>query len=422
MTIFVRSFNFTPYPIVTEYEDDGTGANGKTIYTFKDDASDDLITIPSNGKSAQRNRHWNRGQLLSKVTFGVDGKKKYEQLNTYSTLENGLSPTIGYLIGQAEIRQNGVSPNSSGCYVDDDNFDPINPIIWNYGLVKQTSSIEHYYDNVDVSKFTTKKSETIYSAIHYQPSLIKEYVSNNIVLNKLLWYPQDFAPVPTTATVTGEVNALRSLQQRNVLNAVIEEIDYRQDLLAPPPPDAPLLQITGGKFMTFEAISSSSLEKAIVPKTVSLTECIWNTFLNADNSINFTAARDLFNPAIHTSIIPRNINHKPRIYFDSYDADGNLTTFHQSDGATTKYNYATTSNDGLSFVYPISEIQNYVSPNPLGLKALTSNFSFTIPHLGMSDMTDQSGLKTYFEYDTFGRLFQIKDHNSKIVKKYQYQY
>ena len=130
----------------------------------------------------------------------------------------------------------------------------------------------------------------------------------------------------------------------------------------------------------------------------------------------------LFNPSNNTSTIPRNINHKPRIYFDTYDADGNLTTFHQSDGATTKYIYTTASNDGLSFVFPTSEIQNYVSPNPLGLKALTTNFSFTIPLLGMDAMTDQSGLKTYFEYDNFSRLLQIKDHNSKIVKKYQYQY
>ncbi len=415
------------YPVVTEYEDDGTGSNGmpsngKTIYTFKDDASDDLLTIPSNGKSAQRNRFWNRGQLLSKVTYGADGKKKYEQTNAYSTIETGFSPVLGYLIGQSEIRQNGTSPNSSGCYIDDDSFDPILPITWNYGLVKQTSSTEKYFDNQDVSKFTTKKMETTFSPIHYQPTEIKEYVSNNIMLGKLLWYPQDFMTVPSTATVTDEVKALRSMQQRNMLNTVIEEIDYRKDLLAPPPPVAPTLIVTGGKFMTFDVIASAGVEKAIVPKTVSLTECIFNTFLNANNTINFTPAASLFNPATNTSTIPKNINHKTRIYFDTYDANGNLTTFHQSDGATTKYVYSTATNDGLSFVYPISEIQNYVSPNPLGLKALTSNFSFMNPLLGMSDMTDQSGLKTYFEYDTFGRLFQIKDHNGKIVKKYQYQY
>jgi hypothetical protein len=359
--------------------------------------------------------------LLSKVTYGADGKKKYEQTNTYSTITSGVSTTIGYLVGQSEIRLSGLPPNSQGCYENDDNFDAI-PITWDYGLVKQTSSIENYYDNVDVTKFTTKKMETVFSPTHYQPTEMKEYVSNSIVLGKLLWYPQDFTTVPTTATVTGEVNALRSLQQRNILTTVMEEIDYRKDLLAPAPPAAPPLQITGGKFMAFEAISSSGVEKAIVPKTVSLTECIWNTFLNANNSINFTPAVSLFNPSVNTNAIPRNINHKTRIYFDTYDANGNLTTFHQSDGATTKYVYATANNNGLLFVYPTSEIQNYVSPNPLGIKALTTNFSFTIPLLGMDSMTDQSGLRSYFEYDNFSRLFQIKDHNGKIVKKYQYQY
>ena len=427
------------YPIVTEYQDNGTGANGmpsngmpsngmpsngKTMYSFKDDASDDLITIPSHGKSAQRNRYWNRGQLLSKVIYGADGKKKYEQINAYSTLESGLSPTIGYLIGQSENALTGSFIDSQGCIQNGNSFNPILPITWNYGLVKQTSSIENYYDHVDVTKFTTKKSETAYSATHYQPTEIKAYVSNSIILGKLLWYPQDFTVIPTTATVTGEVNALRSLQQANVLNTVIEEIDYRKDLLAPAPPNAPYLTITGGKFMTFDVATAtgSTVENAIVPKTVSLTECVWNTFLNADNTINFTPASGLFNPSTNTSTIPRNVNHKTRIYFDTYDADGNLTTFHQSDGAITKYTYTTTSNDGLSFAYPTSEIQNYVLPNPLGLKALTTNFSFTIPLLGMDSMTDQSGLKTYFEYDTFSRLLQIKDHNSKIVKKYQYQY
>jgi hypothetical protein len=413
------------YPIVTEYEDNGTGINGKTIYTFKDDAGDDLITIPSNGKSAQRNRFWNRGQLLSKITYGADGKKKYEQTNTYTTIQTGLSPTIGYLIGQAEIRQLGVSPNSSGCYIDDDNFDPILPITWNYGLVKLSSSEEKYYDNQVDTKFTTKKTETSYSPTHFQPTEIKEYVSNSTILGKLLWYAQDFATIPSTTTVTGEVLALKRMQERNILNTPIEEIDYRKDLLAPAPPDAPPLHIMGGKFTTFGVITggvSGTAETAIVPKTVSLTECIWNTFLNANNTLNFTPASGLFNPTTHTSTIPRNVNHKPRIYFDQYDTDGNLEVVRQSDGVATRYVYSSNSNDGLTFVYPFSEIQQYLNPNPNNHKSLITNFGFEVPLLGMSFLKEPNNLKTYFEYDTFGRLLQIKDHNLKIVKKYQYKY
>ncbi|MDZ7897188.1 MAG: hypothetical protein U5N85_04055 [Arcicella sp.] len=407
------------YPIVTEYEDNGTGDNGKTVYTFKDNASDDLITIPSSGKSAQRNRFWNRGQLLSKIIYGADGKKKYEQTNSYTTLQTGLSPTIGYLIGQSIIRFNSDSPNQLGCLENDDSFDPILPITWNYGLVKLNSSEEKYYDNQVDTKFSTKKTETVYSSTHFQPVEMKEYVSNSTVLGKLLWYAQDFATIPSSTAVTGEVLALKRMQERNILNTPIEEIDYTKDLLSTN------LTIMGGKFTTFEVILggvSTTTETAIVPKTVSLTECVWNTFLNANNTLNFTPASGLFNPSTHTSTIPRNVNHKPRIYFDQYDTNGNLQIVHQSDGASTRYVYNNDSNDGLSFVYPFSEIQQYLDPNPSNHKSLTTSFGFDVPLLGMSFLKEPNNLKTYFEYDTFGRLLQIKDHNLKIVKKYQYKY
>ena len=415
------------YPVVTEYEDNGTGANGKTIYTFKDDVNDDLIVLLSSGKSTQRNRFWNRGQLLNKVTYGFDGKKKYEQTNTYTNLETGSSSTLGYLIGKSEINLNELPPNSSGCLVNDDFFDII-PTNWNYGLVKLTNSFEKYYDNQDDTKFTLKRTDTYHSATHYQPTEIRESVSNGIVLGKLFWYAQDFATIPSTTAVTGEVFALKRMQQRNMLNMPIEEIDYRRDLLAIPPanyPNASNLTITGGKFSTFAVIlggNSGLVETAIVPKTISLTECIWNTFLNADNSINFTAAVDLFNPIIHNSIIPRNINHKPRLYFDQYDTSGNLEIVRPSDGPATRYVYNNDNNDGIPFVYPFSETQQYIDPNPNNLKSLTTFFGFEVPLLGMSFLKEPSNLKTYFEYDNFGRLLQMKDHNLKIIKKYQYKY
>ena len=312
--------------------------------------------------------------------------------------------------------------------VDDDNFDPINIYSWNYGLVKLSSSIDKYYDNQDDSKFSVKKSETTFSPTHYQPTEVKEYVSNSIVLGKLLWYAQDFATIPSSTSVTGEVLALKRMQQGNILNTPIEEIDYRKDLVAIPPvnyPNASSLIITGGKFSTFEVIlggTQGTAQTAIVPKTVSLTECIFNTFLNANYSINFTPASSLFNPNTHTSTIPRNINHKPRIYFDQYDTDGNLQIAHQSDGPATRYVYNNDTNDGLAFVYPFSEVQQYLDPNPNNLKSLTTSFGFEVPLLGMSFLKEPNNLKTYFEYDTFGRLLQVKDHNLKIVKKYQYQY
>lgn len=405
------------YPVVTEYQENNTASNGKTIYTFKDDSFDDLISIPSNGNSAQRNRYWNRGQLLSKVIYGSDGLKKYEQINTYQPIVSGVSPVIGYLIGKSETRLvNELFNSTSGCYEDDDNFDPINAITWNYGLVKQISTIENVYDNQDESLFTTKKVETDYSTSHFQPTLIKEYVANSILLNKLRWYPQDFTSIPSNAPVSAEVYALKRMQERNMLTTVIEEVDYRQDLLAPTSP----IIITGGHFNTFDVTSTASgtaNETAIVPKSTDLLECVWNTFLGADNSITYMASRDLFNPSVNTTTIPRNANYKTRVFFDQYDNQGYLKRFHQSDGASTSYSYQYSANDNIPFAYPTSQTQNST-----GSKQLTSYFGFNVPLLGLSYSIDPAGIKTSFEYDTFGRLLLLKDHYGNILKKYQYKY
>ncbi|WP_144080083.1 hypothetical protein [Flectobacillus major] len=407
------------YPVVTEYQEDYNGlstSNGKTVYTFKDDASDDLYTIPSSGKQTVISRHWNRGQLLSKVVYGTDGKKKYEQINTYTTLEAASTVILGYLLGKSEIRLNGTPPESSGCLTNDNRYEPIRSFAWNYGLVKQTGTIENVYDNQDESLFTTKKVETNYSTSHFQPTLIKEYVANSILLNKLRWYPQDFTSIPSNAPVSAEVYALKRMQERNMLTTVIEEVDYRQDLLAPTSP----LIITGGHFNTFAVTSTASgtaNETAIVPKSTDLLECVWNTFLGPNNSITYMASRDLFNPSVNTTSIPRNANYKTRVFFDQYDNQGYLLRFHQSDGANTSYSYQYAANDNIPFAYPTSQTQNSA-----GSKQLTSYFGFNIPLLGLSYSIDPAGIKTSFEYDTFGRLLHLKDHYGNILKKYQYKY
>jgi YD repeat-containing protein len=45
-----------------------------------------------------------------------------------------------------------------------------------------------------------------------------------------------------------------------------------------------------------------------------------------------------------------------------------------------------------------------------------------IPQVGMSTATDLNGITTYFEYDDFGRLKTIKDHNLHILKTYEYHF
>ncbi len=50
-----------------------------------------------------------------------------------------------------------------------------------------------------------------------------------------------------------------------------------------------------------------------------------------------------------------------------------------------------------------------------------TSYTYT-PLLGMTSQTDQNGVSTFYEYDTFGRLKQVKDQDGNIVKTYDYHY
>lgn len=57
----------------------------------------------------------------------------------------------------------------------------------------------------------------------------------------------------------------------------------------------------------------------------------------------------------------------------------------------------------------------------LPANVLVTTYTYS-PLKGMTSKTDAKGVTTYYVYDTFGRLFQVLDQNSHVLKQYDYHY
>lgn len=140
---------------------------------------------------------------------------------------------------------------------------------------------------------------------------------------------------------------------------------------------------------------------------------------------------------------------EPRINIDNYDNKGNILSQAQASGPKLCYVWS------YNGQFPIAEIKNtdyttvesllggavavstFRDSNPdkaaidaflLPLRtsillkgALITSYSYE-PLVGITSQTDAKGQTTYYEYDTFQRLKNIKDQNGNIIKNNTYNY
>lgn len=139
-------------------------------------------------------------------------------------------------------------------------------------------------------------------------------------------------------------------------------------------------------------------------------------------------------------------NYSPRIRYLSHDNHGNPTQIIKDNAFQTIYIWS------YNYQYPVAEIQNATyaqvesavaaiglgtidnlsqsfSPDKAKLDALRAQLPDALvttytyePLVGMVSMTDPRGVTTYYEYDSSGRLKNMKDNNKHIVELYHYNY
>ncbi len=125
----------------------------------------------------------------------------------------------------------------------------------------------------------------------------------------------------------------------------------------------------------------------------------------------------------HTKMIfPKTIHklegevYRSVIHFDDYDDKGNLLQYHREGDVFHSFNW---DQDKL---FPIAKVVNsaYVENiQDYSTKALITKFSYH-PFWGIRKETDPNGISTYYNYDNYGRLTDVKNNEQKILKSYEY--
>jgi YD repeat-containing protein len=256
-----------------------------------------------------------------------------------------------------------------------------------------SSTITDFYNNGD--QITSVKSFS-YDSDHLLLTSKTENLSKGSYVNTRFKYPFNYSPMEPYLTMVN----------RHILSPVIETSEYLGE-------STPLQSI----------------------KTNYLT---WGSNIIAPGSVETTTG---------TSSLDVRIN------YYSYDNKGNVTDVAKINdihtayiwGYNEKYPVAKIANKTYSeisgnstLMNALNQLQNYsdLSDGTVreNLKILNTNIrnlltdnvmitTYTyMPLIGMTSSTDENGITTYYEYDSFGRLKLIKRDDGKVLKAYDYHY
>jgi YD repeat-containing protein len=401
---------YTTYQFVTAYKGNN-GEGGKTTYKFLQ--TQDMLSqiFPY----VSFNNDWKRGQLLEQVDYrknnGIFFPIKRVK-NTYGY--NLIAPKYSISLKTYFARStNGSSDQATFSipnwdeYTDESNW---------IGLLQASTQI---YDNTDTTKSTISVDEFTYSPVHFGVLAQKQTKSDGNVNITKFKYPQDYVGITANNKLS---NSIKYLQTNNISSMPVEVVRQRINSL--------------GNIFTISAQYNSFKENNAVLDTIWLAD--------------IKGGADMFiSSSVSTGSVNKSLTYYPKVSFDQYNLYNNLVQ--QSLIGSSKSIYIWSYNNR----YLIAEIKNsnYSSiesalggasavtafankPNPEKAEIIAflspirdskslfkdvhiSTYTYD-PLVGMTSETDAKGMTTTYEYDSFQRLKNIKDHNNNIVKHFNY--
>lgn len=423
------------YSFITKKEVDNTGNNSVVIYKYnnKKPKRQELapqLNDPINGRPLEivykdhsqkivKQEKYNYVKYILKYHSGFtfydpldvmrDIVSRPTKPNSLSYLQMGkTSEGTGPLVcleypSGAVLLNNGRYGHDAyeGNYLNYDRLRMIQYPVNSYGVVLNSKEIT--LDNV------TSKEEYVYNKLTLQLKERKVYNSMNDILHYKYYYPNCF-----NCVIYSEMTS------RNLIGNPVEEQIFRNNYYI------------GGTFTTYKTYTKSG-----------------NQFIRPYQRYFSEIKEKKSNGHTFDCIAPdKNFFPTVNISYEDYDCFGNVI-YSIENGSKVFYLW---SYNGL---YPIARIENTALNNietavksafgGISIDTLSKSNSITLaqienfrkhtslsdalittytyrPLLGMLTSTDPNGVTTSYEYDSFGRLQYIKDHNSKVIEEYNYHY
>jgi len=407
------------YPYVTEYLGDVTTNIGRTEFIFDlgSPVSDNIALIygPNTASFIRQSNSWQRGNLTKKSVFSTSNQLLSETINAYTILHEANLPA-GMLLHEDDL----LTCTTTGCV----QFLGKNHYSYNYytvksGASKPGSTTETIYDPSDQTKSSSVNTSNLYDDNYLQPLQVTRETGPSEQVENYFKYPfsYSFTGTPSGANADG----IKYLQDKNISSATIEQYNVRKFLSG-----TPAARVMGGVLNTYVSGTPYPAKVWQLEPTTPLLQSAFGTGSSVvSNAISI--------PTVY----------QPKISF-VYDGYGNISEYQQENDISNSFIWGYNRANIVAKVVGASYssimatpglnqtiLQNPSSDNALGieLNKIRSAFPAALvttyvhkPLIGVSNETDPAGKTTFYEYDSFNRLKNIKDYQGNIVKNYQYNY
>lgn len=387
------------YKKVTKYETTGSVNNGKIVYTY---GTPSIFSYSTMGSSSvfpniynryvfcKIPRSWAMGHLLKEESYAEGLTTPIKTINYEYTTYTGNEPLVGKSVFNRFICYDAsVAP----IFRDAKDYYEYYWIYTSTGYQKLKKQIEAIYDKT-TNQTITQTYEFDYGIINdLSPSNLlitkkTSYVNNGDKITETYKYPQDLAGV----------SVYNDMVSKNRLSEPIEIITNKNTT------EISRKKREYGYFPSLQPASDQSSTKSSVYRT--------------------------------------------DIAYNLYDHRGNLRQYTLSDGTSGVFLWGykgrfpiaeiknTTYND-ITQIIPDATIRsiaekaepstsdwqsiNGLKTNPTLDQAISSTYSYE-PLTGLLISTSPAGISSYYNYDLFGRLKEIRNADNQLKSSYQYEY